>query len=204
MFIVAVIALCLTSLILNAEANLRPASFYKNLRLVSSSNGIAVQMNGTIFYVKRKSSYRNNDQSMFLSLPEDGCPVGIQYGKFVFQPMHRSDLWTILERLPEFKLFENKTSNDEELQKMKNIEPAYQYLIKYLFQSQPTNVRICHDLENRRCSNGISIKYETLIDFYELLHVVSDYYEENNNRMHLFMITDAEKLRKAVCKIVAC
>ena len=198
MIFFTVLVLCSITQISHSDAA-PDSSYYKDLRLLSITRGISVQMNGTIFYVERKAYYGNNDQKMFLSLPDDGCPVSIQYGRYVFQPRRYSEIYQTIEGIPEFKLFTNSSKNLE-LLKIKDIQPSYLNLIKFLLQGNPRNVRICHDLKNQECSNGISIKYRTLFDFYRLLQNVSDYYEMSERDTHLFMIDNPEKLNKFCLK----
>lgn len=176
-------------------------NYYNDLRLLSTSRGISVQMNGTIFYVERKGYYGMNEQKMFLSLPDDACPVSIQYGSYVFQPLHFRFIDQTIEKLPEFKLFANKSSNEskEEKQKVKDIQPSYLKLLNYLlWVGNAKNVKVCHDLIKKDCSNGISVTYRALLGLFHMLKKDggSDYYELSGRDTHLFMIVNPEKLNK--------
>ena len=89
-----------------------------------------------------------------------------------------------------------KTFIDAITKKMNGIEPTHLSLVKFLFQEKPINVYNC--LRNWDFINGctgITIKYKTLVDFYELLQHVSDYHEINSSNIPLFMITDETKVR---------
>ena len=174
-------------------------NYYNDLRLLSTSKGISVQMNGTILYIKRKRAYGNNDQKMFLSLPDDECPISIQYGSFVFQALHYRFIDQIIEKLPEFKLFTNQSSKEsnEEKQKVKDIQPIYLKLINYLLKvGNAKNVKVCHNLSNQGCSNGISVSYRALLDLFNILKLDggSNYYEVSKREVHLFMVVDTDKI----------
>ena len=58
------------------------SSYYNNLRLVSTSQGIAIQMNNSILHIWRMDYYAYN-QRMYLSLPNDDCRIKISYGNYI-------------------------------------------------------------------------------------------------------------------------
>ena len=159
--------------------------YYKDLRLVSTSNAIVIQMNGSILRVRRLDYSLNMN---YLSLPNDDCRIDILYGKYVFNPDNVMSIYS----LPEWKFHQNKTFIDVIVRKMYALEPTYLSLMKFLFQEKPINVFKYYDAGGYR---GITIKYKTLVDFYELLLNVSDYHEINPSNIHLFMITNKKKFR---------
>ena len=167
------------------------SSYYNNLRLVSTSQGIAIQMNNSILHIWRMDYYAYN-QRMYLSLPNDDCRIKISYGNYIVNSKLNRYMYRIWN-LPRWKLHQNKTFVDDIIKKMYAIEPTYLSLMKFLFQEKPVNVFKCHG-EYNDCT-GITIKYKTLVDFYQLLQHVSDYHEINPENTHLFMITDEAKVR---------
>ena len=167
------------------------SSYYKNLRLVSTSHAIAIQMKSSILHIRRMDfSY---DRMMYLSLADDDCRVTIRYGKYVFNPTLSK---YGIDNLPKWKFHQNKTFIDAAIKKMYGIEPTYLSLMKFLFQEKPINVFNCdrYWVSTYGCA-GITIKYKSLVHFYELLQHVSDYQEINPYDIHLFMITDEAKVR---------
>ena len=174
------------------------SSYYKNLRLVSTLKGIAIQMNNSILHIWRMDYYEY-DQRMYLSLPDDDCRIKISYGNYIVNSKLNKYQYKRIWNLPQWKFHQNKTFIHGIIKKMYAIEPTYLSLMNFLFQEKPINVFKCGTFNHRNIKTygctGITIKYETLVDFYELLQNVSDYHEINPSNVHLFMITDEAKVR---------